>query len=43
MKAFFAGCVVAVLLAVAAAFVLAGVNKDVDTAFATKSARVSAN
>lgn len=43
MKAFLAGCAVAVVLAVAAAFVLAGVNKDVDTAFATSSARVSTN
>lgn len=43
MKAFIAGSAVAVLLAVAASFVLDTVNKPVDTAFTAQSARVSHN
>jgi hypothetical protein len=43
MKAFLAGTVVAILIAVGAGLVLHSVNESATTAFTTSSARVSAN
>jgi len=43
MKAFIAGTAAALVLAVVSAFVLDTMNKPVDTAFTTSSARVSHN
>jgi hypothetical protein len=43
MKAFIAGTATALVIAVISAYVLGAVNKPVDTAFTTSSARVSHN
>ncbi len=43
MKAFIASAAVAIVIAIGASMILGQVNKPVDTAFTTTSARVSHN